>query len=110
MSSKETQQNRTHEKLLRRHKSAAFKHAAALFAEQEAKDAGERRSLERVMHIVDSEYGKGMPPRVRSIQRNVKAGIIEVSPVKISGAEVHGHWRMPPNQRRHIQERRVEGN
>ena len=33
-------------------------------------------------HIVDSEYGEDMSPTVRSIQRNVKAEIIGVSPVK----------------------------
>ena len=59
-----------------------FKRATALFAEQEAKDAGERLSAEKLQHIVDSEYGKGMSPTVRSIQRIVKAGIIGVSPVK----------------------------
>ena len=31
---------------------------------------------------MDSEYGKGISRTVRSIQRNVKAGIIGVSPVK----------------------------
>ena len=48
VSSKKSQQNRTHQKLLCRHKSAAFKRATALFAEQEEKDAGERLSTEKV--------------------------------------------------------------
>ena len=82
VSSKKSQQNRTHQKLLRRHKSAAFKRATVLFAEQEEKDADEQLSAEKVRHIVDSEYGEGMSPTVRLIQRNVKAGIIGVSPVK----------------------------
>ena len=51
-----------------------FKRATALFAEQEAKDAGERLSAEKLQHIVDSEHGKGMSPTVRLIQRIVKAG------------------------------------
>ena len=48
VSSKKSQQNRAHQKLLRRHKSAAFKRVTALFAEQEEKDAGERLSTEKV--------------------------------------------------------------
>ena len=67
---------------MRRHKSAAFKRATALFAEQEEKDTCERLSTEKVRDIVDSEYGEGMSPTVRSIQRNVKAGIIGVFLVK----------------------------
>ena len=79
-STKKTQRN--HEKLLRRHRSAAFKRATALFAEQEGKTPGERLSMEKVRDIVGNEYGKGISPTIRLIQRNVKTGIVGVSLVK----------------------------
>ena len=83
MGTAKLQKKRNHEKKVRRHKNLAFKRATTLYAEQLKKpDEKDRLSAADVAKLVAREFGRGYSPSARSILRNVKEGLVGVSPVK----------------------------